>query len=185
MLLLARIISDPSAYPCAFNKLAAYLSTNHCLEILQFIRDASRYRACYAVVVRGGRIPWSSSGPGYENLRTLWEDLLSTYIVPNGHREVNLPSETRDSLLKFRHPDFIPHPSVLDDAIKASYELMEDSILPGFLDSDGSLDQPRQLGLEVFGGDSAQTPTDPDDGLKNAPPRKSRTSELCERTSSP
>jgi hypothetical protein len=155
MLPLARIISDPSAYPCAFNKLAAYLSTNHCLEILQFIQDASRYRACYAETAKGDRIPWSSSGPDYDNLRTLWEDLLSTYVVPNGHREVNLPCEARDWLLEFRHPDIIPHPSVLDDAIKASYELMEDSILPGFLDSDGSLDQPRQQGLGVFGGDSA------------------------------
>ena len=134
MVPLARVISDPSPDPCARNKLTAYLSTNHCLETLQFIQEASRYGACYAETVGDGRIPWSSSGPGYDNLRTIWENLLSTYIVPNGYREVNLPSKTRNWLLKSRHPDFIPHPSVLDDAIKAIYELMEDSIPPGFLD---------------------------------------------------
>ena len=118
MIPLARVIYDPSADPCTLNKLTAYLSRHHCLETLQFIQDASRYRTCYAEAVGNGRIPWSSSGPGYDNLRTIWKGLLSTYIVPNGHREVNLQSKTRDWLLEFRHPDFVPHPSVLakDDA---------------------------------------------------------------------
>lgn len=171
MIPLVRVISDPSAHPCALNKLTAYLSTNHCLETLQFIQDASRYRACYAETVRGGRIPWSSSGPDYDNLQTIWEDLLSTYIVRNGNREVNLPSGARDYLLKLRHPDFIPHPSVLDDAIKASYELIEDSLLPGFLNSDRSLDQPWQQGPGCLEEIQRQTPTDPDDGLKTGPPK--------------
>ncbi|KAH7303715.1 RGS domain-containing protein [Stachybotrys elegans] len=137
---LARVISDPSAHPCALNKLRAYLSTHHCLENLQFIQDASRYRAYYAQTVQGDRRRWSSSGPDYDNLRTMWKDLLNTYIVRNGHREVNLPSEARDYLLNLHHPDFIPHPSVLDDAIKASYQLIEDSILPSLIDSDRFMD---------------------------------------------
>jgi hypothetical protein len=156
MISLARVISDPSADPCTLNKLTAYLSSHHCLEPFQFIQDALRYTACYAETVGGGQIPWSSPGPDYDNLRTIWEDLLNTYVDPDGHCEVNLPSEARDYLLEFRHPDFIPHPSVLDHAIKVSYELLEDSMLRGFPGSEGSVVGPtRATGPGVFGGDSA------------------------------
>ncbi|SCO84439.1 related to a-agglutinin core protein AGA1 [Fusarium oxysporum] len=71
----------------------------------------------------------------YDYLRALWEDLLENYILPDGHREVNLPSEVRDRLLGFCSSDLLPHPSELDAAVKIVHELIEDSILPGFLNS--------------------------------------------------
>ncbi|KAF4332874.1 hypothetical protein FBEOM_13319 [Fusarium beomiforme] len=73
----------------------------------------------------------------------LWEDLICTYILPNGDREVNLPCEVRTQLLGLRSFSFPPHPSELDDAIQIVLELMEDSILPGFLKSYESLDHSR------------------------------------------
>ncbi|EXK26088.1 hypothetical protein FOMG_17313 [Fusarium oxysporum f. sp. melonis 26406] len=73
----------------------------------------------------------------------LWEDLLGTYILPNGDREVNLPCEVRTRLLGLRSSSLPPHPSELDHAIQIVLELMEDSILPGFLKSYESLDQSR------------------------------------------
>ncbi|KAF6515237.1 hypothetical protein HZS61_005143 [Fusarium oxysporum f. sp. conglutinans] len=73
----------------------------------------------------------------------LWEDLLGTYILPDGDREVNLPCEVRARLLGLRSSSLPAHPSELDDVIQIVLELMEDSILPGFLKSYESLDQSR------------------------------------------
>ncbi|KAF5698036.1 hypothetical protein FMUND_15212 [Fusarium mundagurra] len=73
----------------------------------------------------------------------LWEDLLGTYILPNGDREVNLPCEVRTRLLGLHSSSLPPHPSELDDVIQIVLELMEDSILPGFLKTYESLDQSR------------------------------------------
>ncbi|EWY79243.1 hypothetical protein FOYG_17576 [Fusarium oxysporum NRRL 32931] len=124
------------------NDFSAYLSRNHCLENLQFIQDASRYRDCYTEIVGANQSPWVSVMCDYDYLRALWEDILENYILPNGHREVNLPSEVRDRLLGFCSSDLLPHPSELDGAVKIVHELIEDSILPGFLNSRMSPKQP-------------------------------------------
>ncbi|KAH7248457.1 RGS domain-containing protein [Fusarium solani] len=144
---LADVISDLSPDPWRFNDFKAYLSKNHCLETLQFIQDASRYRACYAEIVEGEQIPRVSLKRHYDYLQRLWEDLLGTYILPNGHHEVNLPSEVRTRLLGLRPSGLPPHPSELDEAVKIVHELMEDSILPGFVQSYISLDQPGDRGV--------------------------------------
>ncbi|KAH6988702.1 RGS domain-containing protein [Ilyonectria destructans] len=143
---LASIISDLSPDPWGLNDFTAYLSRNHCLENLQIAQDASRYRVCYAKIVGGNRIPRVSLRCHYDYLQALWEGLLGTYILPNGHREINLPSEVRDRLLGFRSSDFLPHPLELDDAVEIVHQLMEDSILPGFLNSHMSLEQPGDRG---------------------------------------
>ncbi|KAH6873656.1 RGS domain-containing protein [Thelonectria olida] len=142
MPLLANIISDLSPDPWTLYDFTVYLSSNDCLETLQFFQDASRYRYCYAEIVGGNRTPWVSVRCDYDYLRALWEDLLENYILPNGQREVNLPSEVRDRLLGFCSSDLLPHPSELDDAVKIVRELIEDSILPGFLNSHMSAKQP-------------------------------------------
>ncbi|KAM5528354.1 hypothetical protein FOXYSP1_18835 [Fusarium oxysporum f. sp. phaseoli] len=115
MSLLPEFISNLPSDASRLNDFTTYLSKNHCLETFQFVQEASRYRAHYAAIVE------------------LWKDLLGTYILPNGHREVNLPSEIRTRLLGLRSSALPPHPSGLDDAVKTVLELMEDSILPRFM----------------------------------------------------
>jgi hypothetical protein len=143
MSLLPEIISNLNSDPSRLNDFIAYLSKIHCLETLQFIQDASRYRACYAEIVEDKKIPWEYLRRHYDYLQELWEDLLGTYILPNGDREVNLPCEVRTRLLGLRSSSLPPHPSELDHAIQIVLELMEDSILPGFLKSYESLDQSK------------------------------------------
>ncbi|EWZ29428.1 RGS domain-containing protein [Fusarium oxysporum Fo47] len=121
---------------------SAYLSRNHCLENLQFIQDVWRYRDCYTEIVGANQTPWVSVRCDYDCLRALREDILENYILPNGHREVNLPSEVRNRLLGFYSSNLLPHPSEFDDAVKIIHELIEDSILPGFLNSHISSTQP-------------------------------------------
>jgi hypothetical protein len=150
MSLLLEIIFDSNSVSSRSNEFIAYLSKNHCLETLQFIQDASRYRACYAEIVEDKKVPWEYLRRHYDYLQELWEDLLGTYILPNGSREVNLPSEVKARLLRLRSSALPPHPSELDDAVQIVLELMEYSILPGFLKSYESPDQSRGGG-EVAG----------------------------------
>ncbi|KAH7187607.1 RGS domain-containing protein [Fusarium oxysporum] len=139
---LADVMSDLSPDPWRLNDFKAYLSRNHCLEPLQFVQDVSRYRACYAESVGDCRIPWECSRCHYDYPQAQWKDLLDAYILPTAHREINLTSKVRDRLLRFRYSNLPPHPSEFDDAVKAALELMEDSILPGFLNSQVWLEQP-------------------------------------------
>jgi hypothetical protein len=150
MSLLPEVISTLALDASRLNDFTAYLSKNHCLETFQFIQDASRYRAYYAEIVEDKEIPWEYLRRHYDYLQELWEDILGTYILPNGHREVNLPSEIRTRLLGLRSSALPPHPSGLDDAVKTVLELVEDSILPGFMESYESLDRPGGRG-EVGG----------------------------------
>ncbi|EGU73350.1 hypothetical protein FOPG_19657 [Fusarium oxysporum f. sp. conglutinans race 2 54008] len=143
---LPEVISNFNSDAGGLSDFTAYLSKNHCLETLQFTQDASRYRAHYAEIVEDKEIPWEYLRRHYDYLQELWEDLLGTYILPGGHREVNLPSEVRARLLGLRSSALPPHPSELDEAVKLILELMEDSILPGFLRSYVLLDKSGDTG---------------------------------------
>ncbi|KAH7191195.1 hypothetical protein DER44DRAFT_844541 [Fusarium oxysporum] len=115
MSLLPEIISNLNSDPSILNDFTAYLSKNH------------------SEIVEDKKVPWEYLRRHYDYLQELWEDLLGTYILPNGDGEVNLPCEVRTRLLGLRSSSLPPHPSELDHAIQIVLELMEDSILPGFL----------------------------------------------------
>jgi hypothetical protein len=146
MPLLPEVLSDFHAETSTLHDFTAYLSRHHCLETLQFIQDASRYQAYYADIVKETEIPWEHLRRHCNYLQELWEDLLGSYILPHGHREVNPPSEIRTRLLRLHSSALPPHPSGLDDVIRVVLELMEDSILPEFLEFFTSLDQPGGRG---------------------------------------
>jgi hypothetical protein len=98
--------------------------------------DASRYRKHYnkmATRSPGGQLAVGSEESAY--VRSLWQKLLEAYIVPNGPREVNIPSEVRDSLIRQSNADIPPQPDTLDIAVQKVYDLMEESVLVPFLNS--------------------------------------------------
>ncbi|KAH7175176.1 uncharacterized protein B0J16DRAFT_273981 [Fusarium flagelliforme] len=187
MPLLPEVIYRLTPDASRLNDFTAYLSKNHCLETFQFIQDASRYRAHYAEIVEDKEIPWESLRRHYNYLQELWEDLLGTYILPNGHREVNLPSEIRTQLLGLRSSVLPPYPSALDDAVEAILELIEDSILPGFMKSYESLDRSGGRGVGGWRGvlcrlqRQVSTPT-PERNYKDSVPRASDSREDSEAT---
>lgn len=119
----------------------AYLSQNHCLETLEFTLDASRYRKYYAdLMVDDASIAYGpdigirfGEAENKERLRQLWRKLVNAYIMPNASREVNLPSYVRDKLLNLT--SIPPDPSVLDEAVKLVYELMDESVFVSFLNT--------------------------------------------------
>ncbi|KAI2084232.1 hypothetical protein LOZ35_006811, partial [Ophidiomyces ophidiicola] len=107
------VLADRSAPPYTLSAFTAYLSQNHCLETLEFTKDAERYRAYYLRPERAD----SSDAQHLQRLRVYWHRIINAYIVPGAPREINLPSTVRDGLLSHssaaKPP---PHPDVLQPA---------------------------------------------------------------------
>lgn len=133
---LSEILANSSPPPWTLSAFMAYLSQNHCLETLEFTMDASRYRKHYNKIA--SRSPTGEIVAGSEDCKyvsSLWQKLLEAYIVPNGPREVNIPSSVREGLIAHSNDEVPPHHLVLDTAVQKVYELMEESVLVPFLNS--------------------------------------------------
>ncbi|KAI1323847.1 regulator of G protein signaling superfamily [Xylariaceae sp. FL0255] len=127
---LEDILRDTAPQPWTLGAFMAYLSQNHCLETLEFILDAERYRAAYNQVVQG------LAYFGMDHMPTLWEKIMEAYIVPGAPREVNIPSPVRHHLLQLAYTTSPPiNPAELDEAVHIIRELMTDSVLVPFLES--------------------------------------------------
>jgi hypothetical protein len=129
---LANILSNTAPPPWTLTAFMAYLSQNHCLETLEFTMDASRYRKHFDQMEPQGTV---NAAAGCEYVKMLWQRLLDAYIIPDGPREVNLPSEVRDRLLSLPNRFVPPSPDSLDPAVKIIYDLMDESVLVPFLNS--------------------------------------------------
>ncbi len=131
---LADVLSNTSPPPWTLSAFTAYLSQNHCLENLEFTMDAERYRDRHAVVVdqMNGK-PMSAESKECNYIRMLWKRLMDAYIIPDGPREINIPSVVRESLLSLPNDTAPPAPQELDAAAKIIYDLMEESVLVSFL----------------------------------------------------
>jgi len=143
---LREILANSAPPPWTLSAFMAYLSQNHCLETLEFTMDASRYHQHYDTMMQsnpGGSVSPASNECDY--VKMLWRKLLDAYIVPNGPREVNLPSDVRDGLLSLPRVHLPPHPSELEPAVKIIYDLMEESVLVPFLNAVGSSRGPESL----------------------------------------
>jgi hypothetical protein len=102
------------------------------METLEFTMDADRYRSVHANFMAAQAAGFSE---GSEHVCSLWHKIINAYIIPYGHREVNLPARVRDRLLSLPAAPVPPHPSELDEAVRIVYELMNDSVLGPFLAS--------------------------------------------------
>lgn len=128
---LSNILRDTTSPPWSLSAFTAYLSENHCMELLEFLRDAERYASFYEQ-------PTAEKSPSprsMEQARGWWEKLMQMYIAPSAPRQINIPSRLRDSLLSKSSDPFPPDPSELDEACRIVYELMDDSLLIPFLQS--------------------------------------------------
>ncbi|KAI4145658.1 MAG: hypothetical protein L6R39_003733 [Caloplaca ligustica] len=131
---LSDVLSNSSPPPWTLSAFTAYLSQNHCLENLEFTMDAERYRDRYKVVA--GQMndkPMSPESKECNYIRMLWKRLIDAYIVPDGPREINIPSDVRETLLSLPNHTAPPRPEALSSAAKIVYDLMEESVLVSFL----------------------------------------------------
>lgn len=132
---LTEILANTAAPPWTLSAFMAYLSSNHCLETLEFVMDAGRYKKHYNKMLTKavpGELPPARDR---EYVRSLWSQLTDAYIKPNGSREVNIPSNVRDPIINVSQSELPPAPETLDPAVSKIYELMEDSVLVPFLNS--------------------------------------------------
>ncbi|KAK5110151.1 hypothetical protein LTR62_006285 [Meristemomyces frigidus] len=131
---LREILANTSPAPWTLAAFMAYLSNNHCLEILEFTMDAGRYKKHFAKMMSRSS-NGSPPSKDREYVQALWQRLVDAYIRPNGSREVNLPSDVRDPILRLLPGELPPAPESLDEAVAKTYELMEESVLVPFLNS--------------------------------------------------
>ncbi|KAF2731292.1 regulator of G protein signaling superfamily, partial [Polyplosphaeria fusca] len=131
---LSEILANSAPPPWTLSSFMAHLSQNHCLENLEFTLDASWYKKHYFKMMN--RISGEPANPPSDErayVLMLWRRLIALYVQPNGAREINLPSDTRDALVDLSASEILPYPSVLDSAVTTVHKLMEESILPSFL----------------------------------------------------
>ena len=164
---LPDVLSNSAPQPWTLSAFTAYLSQNHCLENLEFTMAAERYREAYesAAAQKGGK-PVSSAEDS-DFCKKLWQRLIDAYIVPEGPREINIPSGVRDRLLALPFHSAPPRPEVLQPALKIIYDLMEGSVLPSFL-NDTPASRQRQIAVRQDSGDS----DDQTQQLSQSKPRK-------------
>jgi hypothetical protein len=134
---LNEVLANTAAPPYTLSAFMAYLSQNHCLETLEFTMEASRYRDTHeALSARlGADVLTDPDTRESQHLHMLWQRLMTAYILPGAPREVNLSSEVRDGLLRYRDVNIPPTPDVLNSAVKRIHDLMEESIFLPFLNS--------------------------------------------------
>ncbi|KAK5635001.1 hypothetical protein RRF57_010713 [Xylaria bambusicola] len=124
------ILSNTAPQPWTLSAFMAYLSQNHCLETLEFVMDAARYRTTHLQMLQGQLYV------GRDYICGLWEKFIGAYILPGAPREVNIPAPVRDRLLNLTFTTSTPpDPTELDEATMIVKELMNDSVLVPFLES--------------------------------------------------
>jgi hypothetical protein len=133
---LDEVLNNTTTPPYTLNAFIKYLSKNHCLETLEFILEARRYRVSYNLLVKAaGESIGTTNSSLSVNLRMLYQLLLATYILPGAAREVNLTINVRDALLRHKDMPTPPLPKTLNPAVKSIHDLIEDSIFVSFLNS--------------------------------------------------
>lgn len=126
------LLSGTAPEPFTFESFIQFLSHNHCIEILNFIADANSYSNDY----HSGISESQRDRTGRTTLWEQWEDLLCAYIVPGAAHELNIPMDTRRTLIAIDNiRTSPPSPSELDLALHHAYELLTESALIPFIES--------------------------------------------------
>jgi len=154
---LPDVLSNAAPPPWTLSAFTAYLSQNHCLENLEFTMDADRYRERFdAMALRTPAMVISTESEDCKYLKMLWQRLMDAYIIQDGSREINIPSNVRETLLSLPNNIIPPRPEELDEAIRIIYNLMEESVLIAFLNdvpspkgSQSPIDEADRMDIDV------------------------------------
>lgn len=156
---LDEILNDTAPVPYTLGTFIAFLAQNHCLEVLEFILEAKRYRKTYDWLQDHGKA-CGEDGAHEERLRTVWDRIIDTYIESGAPREINVPNETREELLEYtKTNDSIPPPSLLDNAVQHMHELLRESILIPFLRSCSGTSHVQPLSVPCLSGTERLSPS--------------------------
>ena len=159
---LKEILRDEAPSPWTLEAFTAYSARNFCLENLQFLQEAERYRkACNAFMLGTQTSKPNDQSKSLrrhvsaqkEHLREMWTAIIINYIAPSSPRELNIPSEIRSALVSLHKSGEIPSPESLQPAVQKTFELMEESILFSFINEVGppappEVSEPMEIHLD-------------------------------------
>lgn len=133
---LEEVLNNTAPSPYTLAAYTAFLSQQHCLETLEFVTESRKYSTKYEEAAASSKESkvMAASDEGDE-LMMDWSRLLDVYVKPGAPREINLPAEERDDLIRYPFEPTLPPPQALDPAIKRMYDLMSDSIFIPFCNS--------------------------------------------------
>ncbi|KAJ6041511.1 regulator of G protein signaling domain protein [Penicillium canescens] len=118
-LTLDEVLNNTAPPPYTLSAFREFLSQNHCLENLEFILEAKRYREGYKSLVESAeKSIETTNSTASINLSKLYQLLLEAYILPGAAREVNLSVNVRDTLLRHKNMSKPPLPETLAPAVK-------------------------------------------------------------------
>src|ERR1051326_2468686 len=129
---LMDVLKNETSYPYSLDDFATFLDQTYCLENLEFWMAVKRYRYYAAnffnsnssIMSEVADVPADyyfedaslrGDGPAHlDFLKQKISELITTFILPNSPKEINIPSTTRDDLLTnvFQYNNY--HPSILD-----------------------------------------------------------------------
>ena len=84
---LTEILHDVASPPWTLRAFTAYLSQNHCMEILGFTLDLQRYAAVHDQI----QAEDTSDPKANAQLYAVWGKLVQVYIAPCSSGEINIP----------------------------------------------------------------------------------------------
>lgn len=130
------VLNGHAPPPYTLSAYTAFLSQQHCLETLEFVTEARKYKAQYeqALPKNSDQSISSDSDMGFELVQQ-WIRILDVYVKPGAPREINLPAEERDDLVEYPFEPQPAPPTALEPSIKRMYDLMSDSIFIPFCNS--------------------------------------------------
>ncbi|KAF7596970.1 hypothetical protein BBP40_011336 [Aspergillus hancockii] len=155
---LDEILNDTAPVPYTLGTFIAFLAQNHCLEVLEFILEAKRYRKTYDWLQDHGKVCSEKHGQP-ERLRRVWDRIIEEYIQTGAAREINVPNEIRQELLQYHEThDSIPHPDILDCAVQHMHDLLRESILIPFLRTCSGTSHVQPLSVPCLSGTERVSP---------------------------
>jgi len=110
---------------------------NHCIEILNFLESAKRYRENFASCeVQSDYLSWRPNClPEVELLRWPWQSFLSAFILPRSSLEVGVSTEERVRLLAYQNTVIPPAPCPPEPIVRRLYDQLGEEIFQLFLAS--------------------------------------------------
>ncbi|KAB8074920.1 RGS domain-containing protein [Aspergillus leporis] len=155
---LDEILDDTAPVPYTLGTFVAFLAQNHCLEVLEFILEAKRYRKTYDWLLQHDKLYCEEQGQP-ERLQRVWDRIIETYIESGAAREINVPNEIRGKLLEYsKTHDSIPPPDALDCAVYHMHDLLRESILIPFIRSCSGTAHVQPLSVPCLSGTERVSP---------------------------
>ncbi|CAG8537656.1 9733_t:CDS:1 [Diversispora eburnea] len=159
---LIDILNNETSYPYSLDDFATFLDQSYCLENLEFWLAVRRYKY-YAYNFYNSNAPLppflsetyislpndsfyddaslrGDAPAHHEFLKQKLDDIITTFILPNSQKEINIDSSVREDLLTnvFSYNNY--DPSILEVVNNHVFELMQSSIFSQFLLEAGNVE---------------------------------------------